>query len=151
MFVHGSASHLIFNMLALLIFGFKIERTLGSKEFLMYYMVCGILSGVFSFFVYKFTGQYFVFLMGASGAIYSLLFSFAVLYPRSTVYIWGIIPIPSPLLVLIYTAIEVVSQLTGNDGVAHLTHLFGFAAGWLYFGVRMGINPIKIWKDNYSK
>lgn len=151
MFVHSNVSHLLFNMLALLIFGFTIERTIGSKEFLLYYMLCGITSGVISFFVYKFTGQYFVFLLGASGAIYSLLFAYAVLFPRSIVYVWGILPIPSPLLVLIYTAIEIFSQFLGGDGVAHMTHLFGFLAAWLYFIIRMGINPLKIWKDNYLK
>ena len=151
MFVHSNMSHLIFNMLALLIFGFTIERTIGSKEFLLYYMGCGIFSGVISFFIYKFTGQYFVFLLGASGAIYSLLFAYAVLFPRSIVYVWGVIPLPSPLLVVIYTAIEVISQFIGGDGVAHMTHLFGFLAGWLYFMIRMGINPIKIWKNTYVK
>lgn len=151
MFVHSNVSHLFFNMLALLIFGFNVERTIGSKEFLLFYIVCGTVSGVFSYFVYKFTGQYLVFLMGASGAIYSLLFAYAVLYPRSMVYVWGVIPIPSPLLVLLYTGIEIFSQMRGKDGVAHLTHLFGFAAAWLYFMIRMGINPIKVWKNTYVK
>ena len=89
--------------------------------------------------------------MGASGAIYSLLFAYAVLYPRSIVYIWGVIPIPSPLLVLLYTGIEIFSQLRGGSNVAHMTHLFGFVAGFFYFIVRMGINPIKIWKNAYGK
>ena len=96
-------------------------------------------------------GQYNVFLMGASGAIYSLLFAYAVLYPRSIVYVWGVIPIPSPLLVLIYTAIELFSEFRGGSNVAHLTHLFGFVAGGLYFIIRMGIHPIKVWKRAYGK
>lgn len=151
MFVHSGVSHLFFNMLALLIFGFTIEKALGSKEFLMYYLLCGFLGGVFSYFVYKFTGQMNVFLMGASGAIYSLLFAYAVLYPRSIVYIWGVIPIPSPLLVLLYTGIEIFSQFRGGSNVAHMTHLFGFVAAGLYFIIRMGIHPIKVWKNAYGK
>lgn len=151
MFVHGNFSHLLFNMLGLLIFGITIEKTVGSKEFLLYYLLCGVLSGVFSFFVYKCSGfeYYFVMLIGASGAIYSLLFAYAVLYPRSTLYIWGVLPIPAPILVLIYTIIEVVSQFIGGDGIAHLTHLFGFVAAFFYFIIRMGINPLKVWKRNY--
>ena len=151
MFIHGNISHLFFNMLALMIFGFTVERTMGSKEFILYYFVCGFLGGLFSYFIYKMTGNYFVRLLGASGAIYSLLFAYAVLYPRSKVYVWGILPIPSPILVLVYTVIEIISQLGGNDGVAHMTHLFGFVSGWIYFMVRMGINPIRVWKDAYKE
>ena len=66
--------------------------------------------------------------------------------------IWGIIPVPAPLLVVIYAVIEVGSQFLGrNTGVAHLTHLTGFALAWIYLVVRMGLHPIKIWKDAYRR
>ena len=90
------------------------------------------------------------FLMGASGALYGLLFAFAVIFPRNNIYFWGIIPIPAPILVAIYVGIEISSQLLSfRDGVAHLTHLVCFAVAWIYFVVRMGINPWKVWKDAY--
>lgn len=151
MFVHQNMSHIICNMLGLLFFGLPLEKSIGSKEFLLFYFVCGILSGILSFAVYISSGFYSVFLMGASGAIYAVLFAYAVFFPRSTIFIWGIIPVPSPILVLIYTVVEITSQLLGrSSNVAHLTHLFGFFAAWLYFVVRMGIHPIKIWKDIYK-
>lgn len=152
MFVHQDMSHIFFNMFGLFIFGVQLERAIGSKEFLLFYFVCGIFGGIFSYFVYLFTGQYNIFLMGASGAIYAVLFAYAVVYPRSRIYIWGILPVQAPLLVIIYTVIELGSELTGRGAnVAHLTHLFGFASAWLYFAIRMKINPVKIWKDAYRR
>jgi membrane associated rhomboid family serine protease len=145
-FVHGSFSHLFFNMLALFFFGVSVERRTGSKEFLLLYLVAGTLCGLFSFVLYVITGTWYVFLMGASGAIFALLLAYAALYPDSVILIWGIIPIPAPLLVLGYAAIEVFNMLTGaNQGVAHSTHLIGFAVGWTYFLVRFGINPARVW------
>jgi membrane associated rhomboid family serine protease len=152
MFVHdpSSMSHLLFNMLGLFFFGRNIERAIGSREFLLFYLLSGILCGVISFAVYYFTGGYYIFLMGASGAIYALLLVYAVVFPKSRIYVWGILPVPSPLLVIIYAGIALFNQFTGNSaGVAHLTHLAGFAVAWLYLRIRMGISPIKIWRNSY--
>ena len=150
MFVHGSFTHILFNMLGLLMFGLAVERRMGSSEFLLFYFVCGILSGLASYLVYLATKQYYVFLMGASGALYAVLFAYAVLYPRSIIYIWGLLPVPAPLLVLIYAIFELVDQIFElGQGIAHITHLFGFLMAWLYFLIRTGINPIKIWKNEY--
>ena len=152
MFMHGSFSHIFFNMLGLLMFGITLERAIGSKEFLLFYFFCGLLSGVCSYVVYLFSGQIYAFLLGASGALYAVLFAYAVFFPRSIIYIWGIIPVPAPILVLLYALIEIFDQIFGyRQGVAHLTHLFGFLAAYLYFVIRMGIHPIKIWKNEYKK
>ncbi|MDR2898654.1 MAG: rhomboid family intramembrane serine protease [Spirochaetaceae bacterium] len=150
MFVHGGFTHLLFNMLALFFFGMSVERRLGSKEFLLLYFVSGLFCGIFSFGIYYFTGSVNVFLMGASGAIYAMLLSYAVLFPASSIFIWGIIPVPAPILVLVYAAIEILSELfSWRSGVAHMTHLAGFAVAWLYFLVRLGINPWKVWKSTF--
>lgn len=147
MFIHGSLEHVLLNMLCLVCFGIQVEKAIGSKEFLLFYFVCGILSGVFSYLVYKLTGNYNVSLVGASGAIYSVMLAYAVLYPRSVIYIWWIIPVPAPIMVILYAIIELGSQIfLRNSGVAHLTHLFGFFTAYLYFLIRMGIHPIKVWK-----
>ena len=152
MFLHGNIQHVFFNMLALLVFGLGFEKAVGSREFLLFYFVCGALSGFFSFLVYRFTGQYRVFLLGASGAVYALLFAYAVFFPRSVFFVWGIIPVPAPVMVFIYALVELGSQLFGSgSNVAHVTHLFGFFAAWLYFVIRMGIHPIKIWKETYKR
>jgi membrane associated rhomboid family serine protease len=142
MFAHGNPSHLLFNMLALFLFGYQVEREMGTSEFLLYYFVCGIFAGIFSFVFYLLTGAYYVFLLGASGALFAVQLAFAVLRPNAIIYFWGIIPLRAPVMVLGATAIEVFAVITGrNANVAHLTHLFGFAAGWLYFLIRFGANP----------
>ena len=152
MFVHGGFSHIFFNMLGLLFFGFTTERAMGSKEFTLMYLVCGFLSGVLSLIFYMIAGLFHVLLIGASGAIYAMLLAYAVIFPRSRIYIWGIIPLPAPVLIIVYAAIELGSQLFSvGGGVAHLTHLAGFAVAWLYFIVRMGIYPLRVWKDAYRR
>lgn len=151
MFLHGGFQHLFFNMLGLLFFGISVEKALGTKEFLLMYFCIGILSGLFSVSLYYFSGLYYVSLIGASGAIYGILFSYAVIFPRSVIYIWGIIPVPAPVLVLVYALIEFFSQFLSSSNVAHSAHLAGFAFAFLYFVVRMGVNPIRIWKDNWKQ
>lgn len=150
MFVHGNFAHIFSNMIGLFFFGLTVEKAIGSKELLMIYFTCGIMSGLLSFGYYVLTGTYAVFLMGASGALFAIMFAYAVIFPRANIYIWGILPIPSPLLVVLYAAIEVFSQITGyKSNVAHYAHLFGFLCSILYFKIRMGINPFKVWKNAY--
>jgi len=142
MFIHSGINHILFNMLALFIFGLHVEKQMGSKEFLLYYFLTGTLAGFFSFLVYCFTGNLNVTLVGASGAIYAVQFAYAVLYPNSVVYIMGILPLRAPIMVLGFTALSLIFMITGAQGnVAHLTHLAGFAFGWLYFMVRFGVDP----------
>ncbi|HCC38110.1 MAG TPA: glpG protein, partial [Treponema sp.] len=122
--MHGGFRHILFNMLGLFIFGSQVERQMGSREFLLYYLVTGTLAGVFSFLLYYLTGAYGVILLGASGALFAVELAFAVLFPDSIIYIWGIIPLRAPVMVLGYTAIEVFLSVSGmNSGVAHFTHL----------------------------
>ena len=112
-------------------------------------MICGVLCGLISLAVYTFFGLN-VLLVGASGAIYALLLTYAVIFPRSKIYIWGILPVPAPILILVYAIIEFGSQLTGSGGgIAHMTHLAGFAVAWLYLVIRMGIHPLKVWKNAF--
>lgn len=150
MFVHGSWSHIIFNMFALFVFGMQVERSIGTKEFILFYILCGLLSGLLSEAAYWFLGWN-VLLMGASGAIYALLLAYAVIFPRNILFVMGIVPVPAPLLVLIYAGIEVFSQIFAPGGVAHLAHLFGFAAAWLYFVIRMGIHPLRVWRNAWRR
>ncbi|MCR4713175.1 MAG: rhomboid family intramembrane serine protease [Treponemataceae bacterium] len=152
MFVHDLSSfqHIFFNMLGLLFFGVPLEKAIGSKEFILLYLLSGLFCGVASFLIYLATGMYYVFLYGASGALYAILLAYAVVYPRAKIFVWGILPIPAPILIAIYAGIEIASQIFSlQSGTAHMTHLAGFAFAWLYFIIRMGINPIKVWKNAY--
>jgi len=143
MFAHQGLSHLLVNMLGLLFFGTSVEKEIGTREFLLYYLLTGFLAGLFSLAVYLFAGTATA-LIGASGAVFAVLLAFATLQPRAQILIWGIIPVRAPILVLGYAAIELASEVLGrSDGVAHLTHLAGFGFGWLYFLARFGVNPAK--------
>jgi membrane associated rhomboid family serine protease len=142
MFAHANLTHLLVNMLGLLFFGTAVEKEMGSKEFILYYLLTGFLAGLFSFAAYLFLGGAYVSMLGASGAVFAVLLAFATLEPNAQILIWGIIPMRAPIMVLGYTGIELLSQVFGSQsGVAHLTHLFGFAFGWLYFLARFGVNP----------
>ncbi|MDR2144226.1 MAG: rhomboid family intramembrane serine protease [Treponema sp.] len=144
MFAHADWQHIFFNMLGLFIFGYQVERRLGSSEFLLYYLLTGTLAGIISFGIYSFTGAN-VLLLGASGALFAVELAFATFFPNAIIYIWGIIPLRAPVMVLGYTALQVFLPFTGlQRGVAHFTHLSGFAMGWLYIVVRFGINP---WRE----
>ena len=148
MFMHANWNHLFFNMIGLLIFGINIEKSMGSKEFVMFYLLCGFLANILSLVVYLITNQYFVFLLGASGAVYAVLLAFATIFPRVRIFVFGIIPVPAPVLIILYTIIELFSSFSTRSNVAHFTHLFGFLTSYLYFVIRVGVNPIKIWKNS---
>jgi membrane associated rhomboid family serine protease len=146
MFVHSGFSHLLFNMLSLFIFGRALEKRLGTREFLLFYLLVGTLSGIFSFFSYLIAGENAI-LLGASGAVYGVLLMFAVFFPFAKIYIFGLLPIRAPFLIVIFFIIEAFSQASGlNSGVAHLTHLAGLLFAYLYCLIRLKINPFAVWK-----
>jgi membrane associated rhomboid family serine protease len=148
MFCHQTWAHLLFNMLGLFIFGLDVERRVGTKEFLLFYFVVGILSGAVSLAIYLMLGVN-TLLIGASGVLFGIMLAFAVFFPDAKVYVFGILPMRAPVMVIGYTLIEVVSQLFSfQSGVAHLTHLAGFGVAYLYFLARYGINP---WKRFFLK
>ena len=143
MFVHGSFSHLFSNMLGILIFSVALERKIGTKEYILYYFLCGIFAGAASYLSYLYSGTNAI-LLGASGALYSVMLLFAVFFPTAVILIFGILPVRAPILVLFYFLIEFFSQ-SSADGVAHTTHLYGLIFGWLYLRIRMRIKPLKVW------
>ena len=145
MFMHGGIWHLMFNMLALYMFGSPLERKIGTREFLLFYFLVGTLSGVASFTVYYLTGQWFTILLGASGAIYGVLLLFSVFFPSSVVLLFGILPMRAPTLVLLYFCIEFFGSVFSSGGVGHATHLFGLVFALLYVMIRMRINPLRAW------
>jgi membrane associated rhomboid family serine protease len=148
MFFHADIYHLLFNMLGLFFFGTQIEQRMGSREFLFFYLLSGFVAGLFSFAMYWVSGAYMVFLLGASGAIYAVLLAFAVYFPHANIYIMGMFPVRAPILVLLYAGIEIFSQVFNvRGGIAHLTHLAGFGAAFLYFIIRLGINPLSVFLD----
>ncbi len=128
MFVHAGFLHLLFNMLGLFFFGPPLEARWGPREFLKYYLICG-LGGAALSFVFGLYGS----VVGASGAVFGVMLAFAMNWPNAPIYFWGIFPIPAKWLVAILAVMSLFSAMSGaRDGVAHFAHLGGFAAGFLY-------------------
>lgn len=128
MFVHGGFWHVFFNLLVLFFFGPPLEERWGSREFIKYYLVCGLGGAVLSF-VFAFNSS----VVGASAAVYGVMLAFAMNWPDMPIYIWGIFPVKAKWLVLVLALFALYSAYTASgDGVAHFAHLGGFAFGWLY-------------------
>jgi membrane associated rhomboid family serine protease len=138
MFLHGGIFHLLFNMLALWMFGVELERTWGSRFFTKFYFVSGVGAAittlVLSFTPFAFADQlYYSLTIGASGAVYGILLAYALYFPNRPIYLWMIFPIPARYFVMIIGAISLLSSMGGSGGgVAHTTHLGGLIAAYLY-------------------
>lgn len=140
LFVHSptSLSHILFNMLALWMFGVELERRWGTPAFSKYYALTGIGAGVCTLVVSLLpvgwaAGTYATVTIGASGAIYGLLMAWALLFPHRRILFMFIFPLPARVFVLIIGAIAFFSALgASGSGVANLAHLGGLVVGWVY-------------------
>ncbi len=150
MFIHGDISHLLLNMYGLYIFGKPLEKIIGKFQFVSFYLICGALANILSLvFFMVFKGQ--VILIGASGAIYAVILGFAVFYPFAQLYLFFAIPMKIKTAILMFTVIELGSQLAFSNGkVAHITHLLGFIFGFLYLLIVYRKNAIKILFFNHD-
>jgi membrane associated rhomboid family serine protease len=127
-FLHGDVTHLLFNMLALFMFGCSIERTWGTRLFVRYYLLCGLGAALFAFIPYG--PFYSVPILGASGAIYGVLLAYGVLFPRNQIWVLMTFPVEARYLVMVWGFLAFVLSVAGADGVAHVVHLGGFLTGF---------------------
>src|SRR5215467_4809923 len=155
MFLHGGIFHILFNMLALWMFGTELERMWGTRYFLKFYLVTGIGAGVltvlFSLLPFGFARQLqYANVIGASGAIYGLLLAYALYFPDRPIYMYFIVPVPAKVFVAIMGAIAFLSSLGESGGVANATHLGGLAVGYLF--LKSGrMHPLSELKYRYLK
>tara|TARA_B100001094_G_scaffold250444_1_gene247986 strand:+ start:2453 stop:3280 length:828 start_codon:yes stop_codon:yes gene_type:complete len=129
MFFHGDIWHVLINMFVLWMFGTELERVWGKKNFLRFYFITGVGSGLGTML---FGLQSLVPIVGASGAIYGVLLAYGILFPNRTVYLYGIIPIKSIWFVIGIGVIAFFSSFNNFTNISHLTHLFGMVIGYLY-------------------
>lgn len=127
MFLHGDPVHLLFNMLAVFVFGCSIERTWGTKLFVRYYLLCGLGAALLSFV--PFGPFYGAPIVGASGAIYGILLAYGVLFPRNQIWVLMTFPVEARYMVMVWGFLAFVFSLMGADGVAHVVHLGGLLTG----------------------
>lgn len=152
-FLHGSIWHLGFNMLGLFMFGPVVERTLGSKRYLAFYLLCGICGALF-YLILNALGYYSVVafgakaaglipfllindpntpLVGASAGVFGVLMAGAKLVPHEMVYIYGILPVR--LDVMAY-GLVIIALLTvffrGSNAGGEAAHIGGAIAGFYF-------------------
>ena len=152
MFLHANLSHIFFNMFAVWMFAPVIEQEWGARRFALYYLVCGLGAAVIQELVWmlmlsNMSGSYsaealayyaaMLNTIGASGAVFGILFAFGWLYPDVPMYILFIpIPIRARTFVIIYALIELFAGLgsiagLSADNVAHFAHLGGMLFGFI--------------------
>ncbi|HEY8585396.1 MAG TPA: rhomboid family intramembrane serine protease [Rhodanobacter sp.] len=145
-FMHGGVTHILFNMIALYMFGGAIERTFGARHFVVYYFVCATVASLLQLAVlWFFPPVQYGPTIGASGAVFGLLLAFGMLYPHEKVMLLFLpIPMPAWLFVTGYAAVELVFGVSGiAPGVAHFAHLGGMLGGLVLIQYWRGRLPWK--------
>ena len=150
-FLHANFSHVLFNMLGLYFFGIMVERYLGPKRYLAFYLLCGIC-GALMYLALNLTGYAITMifqqpvrfpgllfddpstpLVGASAGIFGVLMAGAYIAPREIVYIFGLIPIRLNILAYALVAIALFTVLTGGENAGgQAGHLGGAIAGYYF-------------------
>ncbi len=141
MFVHVGFFHLLFNMLALFFFGPPLEDRWGGRGFLKFYFLTGAGGAILSFVMFLIfltfqpasLASSAASIAGASAAVYGVMVAFAMYWPDNPIYIWGIFPVKAKYLVGFLVGISLFSAMSGGgSNVAHLAHLGGAAAAFVY-------------------
>jgi membrane associated rhomboid family serine protease len=131
-FLHGGLVHLFFNMYALFLFGSDIERLLGPRRYLTYYLVCVIGAAIAQTIVTASMDQPPRPTVGASGGVFGVLLAFGMAFPnRKLMLLFPPVPMPAWLFVTLYGLLELYLGVTSSgQGIAHFAHLGGMAAGY---------------------
>lgn len=132
MFVHGGFMHVLFNMIAVFFFGPPLERQMGGRGFIRYYLVCGVGAALTSLLLVGLIGTPVV--IGASGAVFGVMLAFAWKWPDAPIYIWGLLPVKAKWMVgfLGVAALWATVRAGPSGGVAHWAHLGGLVTGIVY-------------------
>lgn len=130
-FLHGSFTHLLFNMLGLWMFGGELERVWGPRRYTQM-LVASTLSAALVQLLFTWAIGSQSPTVGASGAIFGLLLSFGMLFPnRIIVPLIPPIPMKAKVFVAIYGGLELILGFNGASGIAHFAHVGGMLGAWL--------------------
>ena len=142
-FLHGNLVHLSFNMLGLYMFGGPVEKVFKEKEFIKYFLICGVGGFVLTYLLWLagiiIQNSLFI---GASAAIYGLLLAFSLLYSNRKVLLFFAIPMQAKWLAIIFGGLEFLLCFR-SDGINHIGHLGGILAGLGYFSYVRGFKFIR--------
>jgi membrane associated rhomboid family serine protease len=124
MFVHDGIWHILVNMLMLYFFGSYLLGLLGEVKFLIVYLVGGLVGNLLFFLL----GDEYVTVVGASGAIYAIMGTLAVMRPRLKVLVWFLVPVDLWIMVVIMGALIISTQI-GSSYIAWQAHMGGIVLG----------------------
>lgn len=125
MFLHDGTDHLIFNLIALLIFGLVLETVVSKEHFLAIYFVGGMIASIAAAYAYPAS-------LGASGAIMAVIGALAAMRPRMTVWAYSV-PMPMVAAAIFWLSADLIG-LFAPSNIANAAHIAG-----LLFGVAFGI------------
>lgn len=134
MFMHGGLFHLFVNMFSLFFVGSLVQKIIGKKRYLYFYLISGLFAGLFFVLMsFIFPSDFNAYAVGASGALFGLVGLLVLLTPNLPVYVM-LIPIPikmkyaGPGLVFLLW----LFSITANVGIGNTAHLGGLIIGLLY-------------------
>jgi membrane associated rhomboid family serine protease len=138
--------HILINMLMLWMFGTPLVDAMGERKFWWFYIATGVFSGLCSLVFFSVTDNPTT-VIGASGAIFGLMFAYAKFFPTQQFLIFFLFPVQARYAVLIFGAVELI-QITSNQRISHITHLGGALFAWLYFAFEgRGAMAISRWRN----
>lgn len=135
-FIHANFFHFFFNMLGIFFLGMQVEKTLGSRIILLLMLLSGGLTGITYVILFK----KFI-LIGASAITYGLLTTFAYLYPRKKLAIFGIIPVESRFIVIGLLIFDFMSPIINTQhikigNIAHFAHIIGATISFCFLELK---------------
>ena len=150
MFLHGGFWHLLGNMWSLYIFGDNVEDRLGPFRYLLFYLICGVASGVSHLFLNL---QSNVPTIGASGAIAGVMGAYFILHPRAKIltlipiiFIPYFLEIPAYFFLGIWFVLQFINAAASQGqtaGVAWWAHIGGFIFGILFLKVALSLPAVE--------
>ena len=125
-------SHILFNMLMVWMFGRELERMMGPKRFLTYYLTCVVGAGIVQLIVAGAQGSFHP-TVGASGGVFGILLAYGMTFPnRMIMLIFPPIPMKAKYMVILFGVLELYMGISGGaPGVANFAHLGGMLFGFL--------------------
>lgn len=157
-FAHSSITtktslwHILGNMIVLWFLGRPIENRLGKSEFLKFYLLAIVVSGLGYLLIQMATGRTFISLgstqlpktvVGASGAVSAVVALFVIFYPKQKLLLWGILPMPAWVLGLLIVGMDLVNSFNPESKIAGEAHLVGLAFGAAYFYLKWNFSWLK--------